>query len=76
MCFSFQSPAQKKSISFTDVTTRSGIDFKYTFGDYNYENILESSGSGITVFDYNNDNFMDLFMMNGTYIEDVSDPGR
>jgi hypothetical protein len=37
-------------------------------------NILESSGSGITVFDYNNDELMDLFMMNGTYIEGVSDP--
>ena len=73
ICFSFQSPAQKKIHSFTDVTTRSGIDFKYTFGDYSYKNILESSGSGITVFDYNNDNLMDLFMMNGTYIEGVSD---
>jgi len=70
----FESPAQKKSITFTDVTTKAGIDFKYTFGDYSYKNILESSGSGVTVFDYNNDNLMDLFMMNGTYIEGVSDP--
>ena len=61
-------------MKFTDVTTKAGIDFKYTFGDYSYKNILESSGSGITVFDYNNDNLMDLFMMNGTYIEGVSDP--
>ena len=27
------------------------------------------------MFDYNNDNLMDLFMMNGTYIEGVSDQG-
>jgi len=72
--FPFQLSAQKKSVVFTDITTRSGIDFKYTFGDYSYKNILESSGSGITVFDYNNDGFMDLFMMNGTWIEGVSDP--
>jgi enediyne biosynthesis protein E4 len=72
--FPFQLSAQKKNIVFTDVTTRAGIDFKYTFGDYSYRNILESSGSGITVFDFNNDNLMDLFMMNGTYIEGVSDP--
>ena len=70
----FKSPAQKKSITFTDVTTRAGIDFKYTFGDLSYVNILESSGSGITVFDYNNDGLMDLYMMNGTYVEGVSDP--
>lgn len=74
ICFSFQSFAQKKSVVFKDVTTQAGIDFKYTFGDYSYKNILESSGSGITVFDYNNDGLMDLYMMNGTYIEGVSDP--
>jgi hypothetical protein len=48
----FQSSAQKKNVKFTDVTARAGIDFRYTFGDYHYENILESSGSGVTVFDY------------------------
>ena len=67
------SPAQKKNVIFTDVTEQSGINFKYTFGDYSYKNILESSGSGITIFDYNNDNLMDVFMMNGTYIEGISD---
>ena len=64
--------AQQK-VMFTDVAVTSGIDFKYTFGDYHYENILESSGSGITVFDYNNDGLMDLFMMSGTYLEGISD---
>ena len=66
--------AQQKVV-FKDVAAASGIDFKYTFGDYNYENILESSGSGLTVFDYNNDGFMDLFMMSGTYLEGISDEG-
>jgi len=64
--------AQKKDIIFTDVTSKVGIDFKYTFGDYTYENILESSGSGITIFDYNNDGLMDLYLMNGTYLEGIS----
>ena len=65
--------AQKNNVMYTDVTSKAGIDFKYTFGDYSYENILESSGSGITVFDYNNDGLMDLYMMNGTYLEGISD---
>jgi len=64
--------AQNHKIQFRDVTKKVGIDFKYTFGDKHYENILESSGSGITVFDYNNDNLMDLYMMNGTYLEGIS----
>ena len=74
--FLFQMPqnllAQQKNIKFTDVTKKAGIDFKYTFGDYSYENILESSGSGITVFDFNNDGWLDLYMMNGTYLEGIS----
>jgi hypothetical protein len=68
------SSSQSKNVIFKDITKKAGIDFKYTIGDYSYVNILESSGSGITVFDYNNDHLMDLYMMNGTYIEGVSDP--
>ena len=65
--------AQEKNIIFTEVSAKAGIDFKYNFGDYSYVNILESSGSGITVFDYNNDGLMDLYLMNGTYLEGISD---
>ncbi len=66
--------AQEIKVGFTDVTNQAGIDFRYTFGDYTYENILESSGSGITIFDYNNDRLPDLYMLNGTYLEGISDP--
>jgi len=58
---------------FTEVSNEAGIDFMYNFGDYTYENILESSGSGITVFDYDGDGWMDLYMMNGTWLEGISD---
>ncbi len=61
-------------MKFTDITKQAGIDFRYTFGDHTYENILESSGSGITIIDYNNDGLYDLYMLNGTYIEGISDP--
>lgn len=71
---SFKSYSQKSNVIFSDVTRQAGIDFRYNFGDYSYVNIVESSGSGVTVFDYNNDNLMDLFLMNGTYLEGISDP--
>jgi len=58
---------------FTEVSGEAGIDFLYNFGDYTYENILESSGSGVTVFDYNGDGYMDLYLMNGTWLEGISD---
>lgn len=66
--------ARKLTDLFTDITKSAGIKFRYTFGDRTYENILESSGSGVTVFDYDNDGLMDLFLLNGTWIEGVSDP--
>jgi len=59
---------------FTDVTRQSGIDFRYNFGDCTYVNIMESSGSGITVMDYNGDDWPDLYMLNGTWLEGISDP--
>jgi enediyne biosynthesis protein E4 len=65
---------QQKGIIFTDITKKAGITFRYTIGDYSYKNILESSGGGITVFDYNNDGLMDVYLMNGTYLESISDP--
>ncbi|PKP39283.1 MAG: CRTAC1 family protein [Bacteroidetes bacterium HGW-Bacteroidetes-15] len=74
MCIPALLFAQKKSIMFTDITGKAGINFKYTIGDYSYKNILESSGSGITVFDFNNDGFMDIYLMNGKYLEGISDP--
>jgi hypothetical protein len=60
-------------VKYMDIAKVSGIDFKYTFGDHSYENILESSGSGVTVFDFNKDGYMDLYMLNGTYLEGISD---
>jgi len=66
--------AQSRKVKFTDVAEKAGINFKYTIGDYSYKNIIESSGSGITVFDYNNDGLMDIYLMNGTYLEGISDP--
>ncbi|NIN09820.1 MAG: CRTAC1 family protein, partial [Gemmatimonadales bacterium] len=65
---------RESPVVFTDVTDQAGIDFRYTFGDYTYENILESSGSGVTVLDYDGDGDLDLYMLNGTYLEGISDP--
>jgi hypothetical protein len=56
------------------VAAESGIDFRYTFGDYAYDNILESSGSGVVFLDHDADGNVDLYLLNGTHLEGVSDP--
>ncbi|HEX7529384.1 MAG TPA: CRTAC1 family protein [Thermoanaerobaculia bacterium] len=55
------------------MTARAGITFRYNFGDFTYDNILESSGSGVAVFDYDGDGKMDTLFLNGRYIEGVSE---
>lgn len=64
--------AERSTLVFTDVTQRAGIGFRYTFGDSTYENILESSGSGVAVFDYDGDGDLDLYLLNGTYLDGIS----
>jgi hypothetical protein len=49
---------------FEDVTARAGIDFVQQFCDDRIANILESNGSGVAVFDYDNDGYMDLYFAN------------
>lgn len=71
--FSFFSCKENPAGRFVDVTHEAGIKFKYNFGDHTYENILESSGSGLTVFDYDQDGDQDLYLLNGTYLEGISD---
>jgi enediyne biosynthesis protein E4 len=66
-------PPQSKP-AFTEQSAAAGIDFRYNFGDYTYENILESSGSGVSILDIDRDGWMDLYMLNGTWLEGISDP--
>ena len=49
---------------FEDVTAKAGIDFVQQFCDDRIANILESNGSGVVVFDYDNDGYMDLCFVN------------
>jgi enediyne biosynthesis protein E4 len=55
---------------FTDVTAKSGIDFHLTCGGTEKRFIMESMCGGIAVLDYDNDGWMDIFLVNGSTRED------
>jgi enediyne biosynthesis protein E4 len=55
---------------FTDVTAKSGIDFHLTCGGAEKRFIMESMCGGIAVLDYDNDGWMDIFLVNGSTLED------
>jgi enediyne biosynthesis protein E4 len=58
---------------FTEVTAKSGIAFKRSFGDHELSNIVEGTGSGACVFDYDGDGKLDVYFPQGRWEKTVSD---
>ena len=59
------------SVSFADVTRASGIDFHLTCGGTEKRYIMESMCGGVAILDYDNDGWMDIFLVNGSTLEDL-----
>jgi hypothetical protein len=59
---------------FVDVSKTAGIDFVHTIGDDRMTNIVESTGVGCALLDYDGDGWLDIYFVNGMYREDLSDP--
>lgn len=59
--------------TFEDVTEKAGIRFKHSFGDRHLSNIVEGSGPGGALFDYDNDGYLDIYLVNGRWLPDVND---
>jgi len=59
---------------FEDVTQRAGITFVHQFCHRRIANILLSDGAGGAVFDFDNDGWMDLCLVNWGPLAGVTDP--
>ena len=55
---------------FVDVTQKLGIHFRQQASKTSRKYLLETMGSGIAVFDYDNDGRLDIFFANGARIDD------
>lgn len=56
----------------TDITKQAGITFKHGYGDHHLDNIVEGTGGGICVFDYDGDGWMDIYFVTGTWTQNLS----
>ena len=60
---------------FLDVTQKLGINFNYQPSHTSKKYLLETMGSGVALFDYDNDNRLDIFLVNGAPLKDPEAPG-
>jgi hypothetical protein len=56
--------------NFVDVTAKLGIHFKQEASPTSKKYLLETMGSGVALFDYDNDGRLDIFFANGARIDD------
>jgi hypothetical protein len=57
-------------VSFLNVARESGLNAKTIFGgDHKNKYLLETTGCGVAFYDYDNDGWLDIFLVNGTRLE-------
>ena len=57
---------------FEDVAEKAGLTMMNVFGGVDTKKyIIETTGTGVAIFDYDNDGWPDIFVVNGTTLEGV-----
>ncbi len=59
-------------VQFVDVTSEVGIKFRHENGYSKKHFIVETLGSGVAIFDYNSDGWVDLYFVNSGFIDQVN----
>jgi hypothetical protein len=58
---------------FTDVAQKAGLTAPVIFGGENTKKyIIETTGTGVAIFDYDNDGWPDIFIVNGTTLQPLA----
>jgi len=57
-------------LSFVNIARESGLNAKTIFGgEHKNKYLLETTGCGVAFYDYDNDGWLDIFLVNGTRLE-------
>ncbi len=60
-------------VKFTNITEQIGVHFRHEDGRSYKKYFVETLGSGVALFDYNNDNHLDLYFVNGANLDPSKD---
>jgi len=70
------SPPASSVVNFTDVAEKAGLTAQNVFGGVDTKKyIIETTGTGVAIFDYDADGWPDIFLVNGTKLEGFP-PGK
>jgi enediyne biosynthesis protein E4 len=65
-----ESPQGPPIANFTDIAKKAGLTMTTIFGGKDTKKyIIETTGTGVAIFDYDNDGWPDIFLVNGTTLE-------
>ncbi len=63
-------PPKEIGVSFINVARESGLNAKTIFGgEHTNKYLLETTGCGVAFYDYDNDDWLDIFLVNGWRLE-------
>jgi hypothetical protein len=63
-------PPKDIGVSFINVARESGLSAKTIFGgEHKNKYLLETTGCGVAFYDYDNDDWLDIFLVNGWRLE-------
>ena len=71
-----QTPSPPAAVRFTDATRESGIDFRHVNGASPDKHLVETMGSGGLFFDYDDDGWIDVFLVDGGSFADKAVAAR
>ena len=69
LCFLIAAASGDLPAQFTDVTQEAGVRFQHEDGRSYKKYFVETLGSGVALFDYDNDDDLDLYFVNGADLD-------
>jgi enediyne biosynthesis protein E4 len=67
--------SSQEGAKFTDVTLALGLNFEHVASHTSRKYLIETMGSGVALFDYDNDGRLDIFVVNGASLSDPTPKG-